>query len=390
MSKRRRAALRRAHRHRRGCRRLRERLSAGFLQGQGTIAIMAGFCRAAATTSMHACWRTWPPHSRQPIFGVQNMPGDGSLNAGIYLEDNAAKDGTVLKASSISARSARRDLTPRQIRIRSPQLQPYRQHQPGPDRLLRLARARREDAGGAEGVAEGARRLDWRRLLVRSHRAHPEEHFRGEAAACRRLSGQRRAANRDRTRRARRRLRAWSSIRSSGSRGRRSIRCSARPDDRADMPLGVPFAIEIAPNERARQIMQLLLALNQLGRPFIASSVVPAERVRLLCEPFADTMQDPLSSWRRRAAAAALADRGEAARKVVEGIYAILQEIVEAAKVGLQGREAEHCPLHLDITVVPAKRSPRGSVTRSLRQSRTSSSRVALMRRLRRRGQTEA
>ena len=57
------------------------------------------------------------------------------------------------------------------------------------------------------------------------------------------------------------------------------------PATAPDMPPDVPFSIEIAPNERARQIMQLLLSSNQLGRPFIASAAVPAERVRSCATP---------------------------------------------------------------------------------------------------------
>jgi tripartite-type tricarboxylate transporter receptor subunit TctC len=99
------------------------------------------------------------------------------------------------------------------------------------------------------------------------------------------------------------------------------------------MPPGVPFSIEIAPNERARQIMQLLLASNQLGRPFMASAAVPAERVRILREAFAATMKDPAfiaEAQKLRLPISPVV--GEAARKVVDYIYAIPKEIVEAAR----------------------------------------------------------
>jgi hypothetical protein len=95
----------------------------------------------------------------------------------------------------------------------------------------------------------------------------------------------------------------------------------------------VPFSIDIAPNERARQIMQLLLASNQLGRPFIASTAVPAERVTILREAFAATMKDPAfiaEAQKLRLPVSPIV--GEAAAKVVDGIYAIPPEIVEAAK----------------------------------------------------------
>ena len=56
------------------------------------------------------------------------------------------------------------------------------------------------------------------------------------------------------------------------------------PATAPDVPPNVPFSIDIAPNEHARQIMQLLLASNQLGRPFMTSAAVPTDRVRILRE----------------------------------------------------------------------------------------------------------
>ena len=109
------------------------------------------------------------------------------------------------------------------------------------------------------------------------------------------------------------------------------------PATAPDMPLNVPFSIDIAPDERARQIMQLLLASNHLGRPFMASAAVPAERVRLLREAFAATMKDPAFIAETQKLRLPLSPIiGEAARKVVDDIYAIPPDIVEAAKVVLR------------------------------------------------------
>ncbi len=105
------------------------------------------------------------------------------------------------------------------------------------------------------------------------------------------------------------------------------------PATAPDMPPNVPFSIDIAPNERARQIMQLLLASNQLGRPFMASAAVPADRVRILREAFAATMKDPAFIAEAQKLRLPLSPTvGEAAGKVVDDIYAIPPDIVEAAK----------------------------------------------------------
>jgi tripartite-type tricarboxylate transporter receptor subunit TctC len=60
-----------------------------------------------------------------------------------------------------------------------------------------------------------------------------------------------------------------------------------------DMPADVPVTEDIAPDAHARQIIHLLLADGRLGRPFIASKVVPADRVNILRAAFDATMKDP-------------------------------------------------------------------------------------------------
>src|SRR5262249_59321812 len=66
------------------------------------------------------------------------------------------------------------------------------------------------------------------------------------------------------------------------------------PSIAPDMPPDVPYSVDIAPSERDRQVLRMLLAPTQVGRPFIASQAVPAERVGILRDAFNATMQDPL------------------------------------------------------------------------------------------------
>jgi len=60
-----------------------------------------------------------------------------------------------------------------------------------------------------------------------------------------------------------------------------------------DMPASVPYVVDIAPTARDREIIRLLVASGDVGRPFIASSSVPADRVKILRDAFDATMQDP-------------------------------------------------------------------------------------------------
>ena len=100
-----------------------------------------------------------------------------------------------------------------------------------------------------------------------------------------------------------------------------------------DLPAEVPDAAVIAPSERERAIIRLLIAGGEVGKPFVASLAVPPERMAVLRAAFDATMADrefladaakqrlPVSP---RNAAAAL--------KVVSEIYATPDDIVAAAK----------------------------------------------------------
>ena len=59
------------------------------------------------------------------------------------------------------------------------------------------------------------------------------------------------------------------------------------------MPSTIPFVGDLAPNPDARKVIRLLTAPGEVGRPFIASRSVPADRLRILREAFDATMKDP-------------------------------------------------------------------------------------------------
>ena len=56
---------------------------------------------------------------------------------------------------------------------------------------------------------------------------------------------------------------------------------------------GVPRLIDLAPNEEARQIFELMSVAADIGRPMVTSPGVPADRVKALREAFAAAMKDP-------------------------------------------------------------------------------------------------
>ena len=101
----------------------------------------------------------------------------------------------------------------------------------------------------------------------------------------------------------------------------------------AGMAQDVPYAIDIATNEHDKSIIRLLTASAELGRPFIASREVPAERIKILRDAFAATMKD--QAFVDDAAKLRLPispQVGDDARKIVETIDATPDDIVQAAR----------------------------------------------------------
>jgi tripartite-type tricarboxylate transporter receptor subunit TctC len=59
-----------------------------------------------------------------------------------------------------------------------------------------------------------------------------------------------------------------------------------------DLP-DVPLMVDLAPNETARKVLEIVTITGELGRPFVAPPGIPAERLAALRQAFDDTMKDP-------------------------------------------------------------------------------------------------
>lgn len=99
------------------------------------------------------------------------------------------------------------------------------------------------------------------------------------------------------------------------------------------MPADIPYMGDLAPDAHARALIELLTASGSLGRPFIVSKAVPAERIEILRNAFDATMRD--------AAFLAEAEKlrfpvtpktGAEALKVIEAIYAAPPDLVKEAR----------------------------------------------------------
>jgi tripartite-type tricarboxylate transporter receptor subunit TctC len=105
------------------------------------------------------------------------------------------------------------------------------------------------------------------------------------------------------------------------------------PKRPADMPENVPYIGDLAKTQEQKNILTILNASGELGRPLIMSNAVPAERVKLLRAALQATLQDE----------AFLADAqkqfllldpvtGEEAAQVVNAIYAAPPALAKKVK----------------------------------------------------------
>jgi hypothetical protein len=100
-----------------------------------------------------------------------------------------------------------------------------------------------------------------------------------------------------------------------------------------DLPPDVPYELDIAPSARDRDIIRLLTASGQVGRPFIASSLVPPERIELLRTAFDETVKDPdFIADAAKIRMPVAPQSGRQALSTVADIYATPDDIVQAAR----------------------------------------------------------
>jgi hypothetical protein len=58
------------------------------------------------------------------------------------------------------------------------------------------------------------------------------------------------------------------------------------------LPPGVPFAGDLAPSQEAKEVLDILMNADALGRPFVVSKQVPADRLAILRTAFDATTRD--------------------------------------------------------------------------------------------------
>jgi tripartite-type tricarboxylate transporter receptor subunit TctC len=268
-----------------------------------------------------------------PTVVVQNMPGAGSLTAVHYLDLTAPKDGTVLDIFNFGNLGESR-LNPNKVKIDfrkynwigsiSQDLTVcYVWHTFGVKTLAEL-KAKPKVHMGLTGI--GTSSDTNQRILKNVFGVHIQQIPGYPGSAEQRIAIERGELDGD--------CGAWSSIPVEWVASHKIVPViRSAPVVASDMPPGVPYSVEIAPSERDRQILRVLLAPAQLGRPFIASQAVPADRIRILRDAFNATMKDPEFVAEATKLRLPISPKtGAEAVKIVEEIYATPDDVAAAAR----------------------------------------------------------
>jgi tripartite-type tricarboxylate transporter receptor subunit TctC len=106
------------------------------------------------------------------------------------------------------------------------------------------------------------------------------------------------------------------------------------PTVAGNMPANIPYAGELVAGEREHSVLKLLSNPAQLGKPFIMSAAVPAERVQILRDAFDTALRDPqlLAEAERQLVDISPKSARESAA-IVDDIYALPADVVDSAKV---------------------------------------------------------
>jgi tripartite-type tricarboxylate transporter receptor subunit TctC len=100
-----------------------------------------------------------------------------------------------------------------------------------------------------------------------------------------------------------------------------------------DMPESVPFVGDLATSQEQRDLLTVLNASTELGRPLIVAKEVPAERVKVLRSAFQATLSDAAFLAEAQAQSLPLDPvPGEEAETVIHGIYSASPELAKKVK----------------------------------------------------------
>ncbi len=105
------------------------------------------------------------------------------------------------------------------------------------------------------------------------------------------------------------------------------------PDKVEGLPENIRYLGDFAKTQEQKDILSLLTAGGELGRPYVMSQAVPADRVEAIRRAFDASMKDPmLLGEAKKLNAPILPARGERAKVIIDRIYSASPELVAKAK----------------------------------------------------------
>ncbi len=305
-----------------------------FYKGK-TLTIVVGFT-AGGGFDLNA--RLLARHIGRHIAGnpdviVQNMPGAATLKSVLYLDTTAPRDGTVITTFNFGQIGDSR-MMPEKVKVDFRKFSwigsisqdltiCYTWHALG---IKTLAELQRHGTVHMGLTGAGTSSDINQRILKEIFKVQVQQVAGYPGSAEERLAIERRELDGD--------CGAWSSIPQEWVEGAKiNPILRSGPVVPPDLPAGIPYGVDIAPSGRDRDIIALLTASGQVGRPFIASSMVPAERVGLLRAAFDATVKDPeFIADAAKIRMPVTPKSGAQALRTVEDIYATPDDIVQAAR----------------------------------------------------------
>ncbi|HEY4133757.1 MAG TPA: hypothetical protein VGO34_00950 [Alphaproteobacteria bacterium] len=269
-----------------------------------------------------------------PNIIVQNMPGSGSLKAVLYLDTTAPKDGSVISAFNpgVIVESL---VTPEKVNFKLSQVAwigsitadlrvCYAWHTTGVkswDDLMKRANfnmGTQQTGSSSYNNAATLRNLYGAKIkIVTGYPGSAEERLaieRGE------LDGG---------------CGAWSSNPPNWlAENKITPIVKFAPGPIPNLPAGVPFAGDFLKSDDDKVVLKLLTAADTLGRPYVASKGVPADRLAALRKGFDAAIQDPqfLADAKKADLPVVGSVNGVDSEKVINDIYGAPQRLIERAK----------------------------------------------------------
>jgi tripartite-type tricarboxylate transporter receptor subunit TctC len=304
-----------------------------FYKGK-TVTIVVGFSAGGFDLNARLLARHLGRHlAGNPDVIVQNMPGAASLKSVLYLDTTAPRDGTVISTFNFGQIGNSR-LVPEKVRVDFRKFSwigsishdttiCYTWHVLG---LKTLAELQRHGTVHMGLTGVGTSSDINQKILKEIFKVQVAQVGGYPGSTEERLAIERGELDGD--------CGAWASIPQEwvdGAKINPILRSAAIAPP--DLPPDVPYELDIAPSARDRDIIRLLTASGQVGRPFIASSLVPPERIELLRTAFDATVKDPdFIADAAKIRMPVAPQSGRQALGTVADIYATPDDIVQAAR----------------------------------------------------------